>query len=599
MASIGQDNQDKDIMLNHVKKYAFAYFNEKVLALYDEVSEFINENDPTQSSDSDDENDNSTIKYYHKDDKEFFDKIYKYLLENDGIQEINNEELYKHYSEIFISLNKRLEDLKKYLEGSKEDMDLPPVEDTVKMIEYYNINYLEPLIYFKKYLETVKSFDIDNLFNINKICELSLDKFPNDTKQNGVLLDIKKATLFLRNPGNYEAEKEILRNIWLLLIEYFDYLEGKMGYKISMYEPYVINRLYISEILISESIFYANSLTFKKRVGEVNRELLKQLEKVKEHHKKEKKIFTITDKPDLNGNWWTLTDLNTDKKTSVEEDDSSQKLDLVQSPLRALEQSPLRAMKTIRRYPKNAEDCLDVKSGILEDSDLSVISQTGKELIDDYDNAICKLQEERKNQFDLLLEAIENGNKEQQEKIKGQLKDNINIYKTKNEKFLDEMDKLSSNSMQELEDVKNKIKEDVKKDELEITVEKISAFLKKNPKLFQRKITDYFNTLKKEKKGESILTRQWSIKGKSSLRAKLVEATRGKSSKKYKITRYGEQGESDESGASSSSRGGGKKTKKKRKRRKKTKRRKKRRKKKRKKSKKRKKRRKKRKTRKY
>ena len=41
MASIGQDNQDKDIMLNHVKKYAFV-FNEKVLALYDEVSEFIN-----------------------------------------------------------------------------------------------------------------------------------------------------------------------------------------------------------------------------------------------------------------------------------------------------------------------------------------------------------------------------------------------------------------------------------------------------------------------------------------------------------------------------------------------------------------------------
>ena len=106
------------------------------------------------------------------------------------------------------------------------------------------------------------------------------------------------------------------------MIEYFDYLEGKMGYKISMYEPYVINRLYISEILISESIFYANSLTFKKRVGEVNRELLKQLKDVKEHHKKEKKIFTITDKPDLNGNWWTLTDLNTDKKTSVEEDDS-------------------------------------------------------------------------------------------------------------------------------------------------------------------------------------------------------------------------------------------------------------------------------------
>ena len=202
MASIGQDNQDKDIMLNHVKKYAFAYFNEKVLALYDEVSEFINENDPTQSSDSDDENDNSTIKYYHKDDKEFFDEIYKYLLENDGIQEINNEELYKHYSDIFISLNKRLEDLMNLL---KKEMETPRVEERVKMIEYYNINYLEPLKYFKNYLKTVKSFDIDNLFNINKICELSLDKFPDDTKldkfpndkkQNGVLLDIKRQLYF-------------------------------------------------------------------------------------------------------------------------------------------------------------------------------------------------------------------------------------------------------------------------------------------------------------------------------------------------------------------------------------------------------------------
>ena len=161
-----------------------------------------------------------------------------------------------------------------------------------------------------------------------------------------------------------------------------------MGYKISIYEPYVINRLYISEILISNQYFMQNSLTFKKEVGEVNRELLKQLKDVKEHHKKEK-IFTITDKPDPNGNWWTLTDLSKDKKTSDEKDDSIQKLNSSSITIEELEQMPLKPMKTIRRYPKNAEDCLDVKSGILEDSDLEdVISDTGKILIDNYDNAM-------------------------------------------------------------------------------------------------------------------------------------------------------------------------------------------------------------------
>tara|TARA_B100001758_G_scaffold7486_1_gene5764 strand:- start:5045 stop:6706 length:1662 start_codon:yes stop_codon:yes gene_type:complete len=503
MASISKD------ILDHVKKYAFAYFNEKVLVLYDEVSEYINEND----SSSDDDDDKKVGNQYKDGTHESFIQLRKYFDNHDGDKEIDHEYLYKYYTQIFESIQ---QDLNIRNDEVNNMPNSTIFNEEIEIINYYEINYFEPLTYFKKYLDNVNNNKKD-LFNINKICELSLDKFSNELKNNGIL-DIKKATAFLRNPTDKEQKKQknILRNIWLLLMEYFDYLEGKMGYKISMYEPYIINRLYISEILISESIFYANSLQFKNRVGEVNRELLKQLEEVKKYHKTKEKpeIFTITDEPDANGNWWTLTVLNTDKKTSDEKDVSSEKLEVVQSPLRALEQSPLRAMKTIRRYPKNAEDCLDVKSGILEDSDLSVISKDGKDLIDKYDNAICKLQEERKNNLDLLLEAIENGNSEQQEEIKKQLKDNIKIYKTKNDQLIEAMEKLSSNSLQKLEYVKNKIKKDVEKDQLEITVKNITDYIIQNPKLFQSKITDYFNKLEKqEKRRDSTLTRQWSISG--------------------------------------------------------------------------------------
>ena len=134
MASISKDKED---ILDHVKKYALAYFNEKVLALYDEVSEFINENDNS----SDDDDDKKVGNQYKDGTHQSFIQLREYFDKHDGNNEINHEDLYKHYTQIFESIHKDLNIRNNEVNQVGES---DTVSEEREIFNYYEINYFEP-----------------------------------------------------------------------------------------------------------------------------------------------------------------------------------------------------------------------------------------------------------------------------------------------------------------------------------------------------------------------------------------------------------------------------------------------------------------------